>query len=123
MWPLLCLRASVRLARRLRQLDVTLVRCSDVVAALDAALGARLARLPVICHVRTVPEHLSLRSRRLLRLADHFVFVSLHARERFAMAVPDDPAAVICDSLDATRVDHARARKANGGELGRPKRA
>jgi len=30
---------------------------------------------------------------------------------------------VICESFDATRVDHARARKANGGELGRPKRA
>ena len=47
----------------------------------------------------------------------------MHARERFGMAVPDDPASVICDGLDATRVDHARARKAIGGELGRPKRA
>jgi hypothetical protein len=111
------------LARRLRQLDVTLVHCPDVVAVLDAGLGARLARLSVIYHVRTVPEHLSLGSRRVLRRADHFVFASWHASERFGTAVPDDPAAVIHDGLDATRVDHATARKAIDRELGRPKRA
>jgi len=117
-WPLPFLRASVRLARRLRQLEVTLVHCSDVVATLDTALGARLARLPVICHVRTVPEHLSLRSRRLLRLADHFVFVSRHTRDSFGMTVSDARASIVYDGLQAARVDHGLARKAIGDELG-----
>ena len=116
-WPLPFLRASVRLARLLRRTQVTLVHCSDVVATLDVALGARLARLPVICHVRNPHEQLPVRSRPVLRLVSRFVFVSQHARERFGMTVPADRASVIYDGLQATRIDHAEARQAIGAEL------
>jgi glycosyltransferase involved in cell wall biosynthesis len=116
-WPLPHLLSSVRLARLLRRARVSVVHCSDVVATLDAALGARLARLPVICHVRNPHEHLPARGRPILRLVSHFVFVSQHARERLGMAIPAEHASVVYDGLRATRVDHAEARKAIGAEL------
>ncbi len=115
--PLPFLRASVRIAQGLRKARATLVHSSDVMAAFDVALGARLARLPVICHVRNPHEELPARSRPVLRLVTHFVFVSEHARERFAMTVPARRASVIYDGLQAPRVEHDEARKAIGAEL------
>jgi glycosyltransferase involved in cell wall biosynthesis len=115
--PLPFLGASLRVARRLRQAHATVVHCSDVMAALEVALGARLARLPVICHVRNPHEELPARSRPVLRLVSRFVFVSEHARERFGMTVPAGRASVIYDGLSATRVDHYEARAAVGAEL------
>ena len=122
-WPLPFLRSSVRLARSLRRAQVSVVHCSDVVATLDAALGARLARLPVICHVRNPHEELPARSRPVLRLVSHFVFVSHHARERFGMTLPAGRASVIYDGLQSPRVDHDEARQAIGAELKLPPEA
>ena len=116
-WPLPFLGASIRMARRLRQAQATVVHCSDVMATFDVALGARLARLPVICHVRNPHEQLPARSRPVLRLVSRFVFVSEHARDRFGMAVPAGRASVIYDGLNVTRVDHHPARTAIGAEL------
>ena len=116
-WPLPFLGASIRMARRLRQAQATVVHCSDVMATFDVALGARLARLPVICHVRNPHERLPARSWPVLRLVTHFVFVSEHARERFGMAVPAARASVIYDGLQPTRIDRDEARGVIGAEL------
>src|SRR3954471_4519371 len=50
--PLPFLRASSALARQFRARSVDLVACSDLLAAYYAACGGRLARVPVVCHVR-----------------------------------------------------------------------
>ena len=118
--PLPFLRASVRIAQGLRKSRATVVHCSDVMAAFDVALGARLARLPVICHVRNPHEQLPARSRPVLRLVTHFVFVSEHARERFGMAVPAARASVIYDGLHAPRIEPRRGTQGyrRGAEAG-----
>jgi glycosyltransferase involved in cell wall biosynthesis len=121
--PLPFLLASLRLARSLRGARASVVHCSDVVATLDAALGARLARLPVICHVRNPHEELPRRSLPILRLVSHFVFVSQHARDRFGMTIPAARASVIYDGLLATRVDHEEARQTIRSELKLPPEA
>lgn len=119
--PLPFLRASIALARSLRRARASLVHCSDVMAALDASLGARLARLPVICHVRNPHEELPRRGLPLLRLVNHFVFVSQHAREHFGLSVSPGRASVIYDGLPRTNLmDHREARQSLGAELKLP---
>jgi hypothetical protein len=49
------LKASFGLARQLRRHRVALVHCSDLMSGLRAAPAAKLARLPVVCHIRN-PE-------------------------------------------------------------------
>src|SRR5438128_1032615 len=46
------LRESRRIAAQLRGATIDIVYCADLLAAYQAAFGGRLARLPVICHMR-----------------------------------------------------------------------
>jgi glycosyltransferase involved in cell wall biosynthesis len=94
------LAASLRLARDLRSLDIDLVHCSEVLAGHFTALGGKLARLPVICHVRSRHERVSRRDRTFLYPVDMFVFVSRDAWKHFGIRVPSRRARVVYDGLD-----------------------
>jgi len=94
------IRSSLTLARSFRSLRVDLVHCADVLAACHAVFGARLARLPVVCHVRNPYPRLPTRYRFLLRGVSRFVFVSQHARAEFALRVADDRCAIVYDAVE-----------------------
>ena len=78
------LRASMDLARDLRRRRVQIVHCADLLAAYHAGLAAKLARLPLLCHIRCVFDHLSKRDQSFLWPVDHFAFISKAVRDGFA---------------------------------------
>jgi glycosyltransferase involved in cell wall biosynthesis len=116
-WPLPFIRSSIDLARDLRRSGANLVHCSDVMATLDAALAARLALLPVVCHVRNPHDEIAARHWPVLRLVSHFVFVSEHARDHFYAQIPPARASVIYDGLSSMGIAHVDARAAIGREF------
>ncbi len=112
--------ASLRASRLLRHLGADLVHCSDLAAGIYTTLAARLARIPVVCHIRNPLSHLSRRERLLLSGVSRFIFVSRDSWERFALPVGPDRGSVIYDGIDVSPLDHQEARKALNAELGIP---
>ena len=118
--PMPFLMASLALARTFRHASVDLVHCSDLIAAFHAALAAKLARLPTICHVRNPHDAIPRRYRYLLRGVARFVFVSRHAREHFPLALGESRAAIIYDGVESEPFSHPLARVAVLEEFGIP---
>jgi glycosyltransferase involved in cell wall biosynthesis len=118
--PMAFWRDSARLARQLRSLRTDLVHCADVPAAFHAVFAARLAGLPLVCHVRNPYPRLPRRYRALFRLVSRFVFVSRHTREHFAFRVPDTRATVIYDGIESPQYSHREARASVLQELRLP---
>ena len=67
------LKASYELARELKRRKVDLIHCADLLAGAYAALAGKLARVPVLCHIRCQFEKLSLRERSFLFPVDKFI--------------------------------------------------
>lgn len=105
------LKASIQLAREFRRQNVALVHCSDLMAGLRAAPAAKLARLPVICHIRNPDPLVSLHDRPLLRAVDHFVFVSRHAWDSFGHPVTARRGSIIYDGIESIPIDRSEARE------------
>jgi glycosyltransferase involved in cell wall biosynthesis len=105
------LKASIQLARELRRQKVALVHCSDLMAGLRAAPAAKLAGLPVLCHIRNPDPLVSLRDRPLLRAIDHFVFVSRHAWDSFGYPVSVRRGSIIYDGIESIPIDRDEARE------------
>ncbi len=114
------LAASLRASRLMRHLGADLVHCSDLAAGIYATLAARLARVPVVCHVRNPLAELSGRHHLLLRGVTRYIFVSRDSWARFAIPVGPDRGAVIYDGIDVSPLDHQEARRALDAELGIP---
>ena len=109
--PRAFLRNSFALAREFRRRGVRLVHCSDVLAGYYAALAGRLARLPVLCHVRCAFPEVSLRERGFLAPVGKFAFVSRDAWRAFGHRVPARRGVVVYDGLEvcaAGRDEEAR---------------
>jgi glycosyltransferase involved in cell wall biosynthesis len=104
------LKASLQLARELGRQKVDVVHCSDLLAGLRAAPAAKLARLPVLCHVRNPHPDLPRHDRPLLRAVDHFIFVSRHAWDSFGWPVPPQRGSMIYDGIDSSPIDRPTAR-------------
>jgi glycosyltransferase involved in cell wall biosynthesis len=102
--PSAYLRASIRLAREFRRRRVDLVHCSDLLSAYYAGLAGKLARLPVLCHVRCAYPEISRRDQSFLKVVNHFAFVSNDAWQSFAFKVPVGRATVIYDGIDIKQV-------------------
>ena len=77
------LRSSLALAREFRRRRIDIVHCSDLLAAYHAGLAGRLARVPVICHVRCDYSGISRRDQIILRTVNRFVFVSRQTMDTF----------------------------------------
>lgn len=115
---------SRELARAFREHRIDVVHCADIRSAYHAGLAGKLARVPVICHVRNRYADLSLRDRSFLWQVDRFVFVSEATRRAFAHRVPDSRAAVLYDGVDVpARAEsdcRARARAKIGAHADAP---
>ena len=105
------LRASIRLARELRRQRVALVHCSDLMAGLRAAIGAKLARLPVLCHIRNPHPDIARHDRPLLRAVDRFIFVSRHAWDGFGYSVPAARGCIVYDGIELCPHDRMAGRR------------
>lgn len=109
------LRESRRLADLCAEFD--LVHCADVLAAYHMAVAARMARRPVICHVRNRIEKIPLRSRIFIGAANHFTFVSKHTRDHFPMPIARRRTSILYDGVDTSRDSSPEARQAAGAEV------
>ena len=94
------LRASFALAREFRRRKIDVVHCADWEAATYAGVAAKMARLPVISHVRNRDEDISPRNRKLLRAVDKFAFVSRETWQRFGYPVSERRGLVLYDGLE-----------------------
>lgn len=90
---------SLHFARR--WCDADLIHCADVQAAYYTAVAGRLARLPVLCHVRNRHATLPWRERCFVGRATHFAFVSADTWKRFALRVPEARGSVVYDATSA----------------------
>jgi glycosyltransferase involved in cell wall biosynthesis len=99
--------ASQRLARILRDRRVDVLHCADVAAAFQCALAGKLARVPVVSHVRNRYRSFPMRLKPVLRLVDHFAFVSMQTWKEFGVTVPATRGSVLYDGIDqpATAAD------------------
>ena len=114
------LRASIGLARELRRQRIALVHCSDLMAGLRAAPAAKLARLPVLCHIRNPQPDISRHDRPLLRAVDRFIFVSRHAWDTFGYSVPAARGTIVYDGIEVRSHDRRAGRQCLLAELSLP---
>ena len=91
---------SLTLAKELKRREIDLVHCADLLAGYYAAIAGKLARLPVLCHVRCSYPNVSRRDKTFLKAIDHFAFVSNDAWKTFDVEVPGQRGTVIYDGLD-----------------------
>ncbi len=91
-------RESWRIARICADYDI--VHCADTAAAYHIAAAGRLARRPVLCHVRNREIRLPHRERIFVGAADHFVFVSRDTHEQFPIRLPPRRWSVLYDGID-----------------------
>jgi glycosyltransferase involved in cell wall biosynthesis len=94
-----------RLARELRRRSVRLVHCADVPSAFWSSYAARVAGLPLLCHVRNRYAEMSLRDRSFLLPVQKFVFVSADTWRHFAHRVSARRGVVLYDGIDVADVD------------------
>lgn len=115
------LAAAVRLAAILRQRAIDIVHCSDMVGAYHAGLAAKLARIPVVCHIRSNFEQIPRRLKPPLLTINRFAFVSQATWENFntIFHVPPDRGTVIYDwaPKPAINTDWDDVRNRIRGEL------
>ena len=89
-----------RLAREFRRVGIRLVHCADVGSAFYVGYAARLARVPLLCHVRNRYGKMSLRDRSFLLPVQKFAFVSADTWRHFAYRVSPRRGLVLYDGVD-----------------------
>jgi glycosyltransferase involved in cell wall biosynthesis len=92
-------RESWRIARICADFD--LVHCADAAAAYHVAAAGKLARRPVLCHVRNREIRLPPRDRVFVGAADHFVFVSRSTHDQFPIKLPARRWSVLYDGVES----------------------
>jgi glycosyltransferase involved in cell wall biosynthesis len=89
-----------RLAREFRRVGARLVHCADVPSVFYVGYAARLARIPLLCHVRNRYAKMSLRDRSFLLPVQKFAFVSADTWRHFAHRVSSRRGLVLYDGID-----------------------
>ena len=114
--------SAIRLAGELRRARIDLVHCSDMAGAYHAGLAARLARIPIVCHIRSNFEQIPMRYKPPLLTINRFAFVSQATWQNFntIFHVPSTRGTVIYDWAPApvSSGDHAETRVRIRSELG-----
>lgn len=87
------------LARELRRRQVDLVHCADLPAAPVAALAARLARVPVLCHVRNRYSPIRRAERQWFWAVNRFAFVSNATWAQFGHRISARRGVVVYDGI------------------------
>ena len=116
--PLAFARNTRSIARDLARLHVDLLHCADVDAGIEAGLAGRLARIPVLCHVRNPVLAVSRRERMLLSPVRRFVFVSRDTWSTFGLDVGPERGRVLYDGIVPASDAGAETRDAVRRDLG-----
>jgi glycosyltransferase involved in cell wall biosynthesis len=112
--------ASLVVARQIRHAEVDIVHFADEKAANHSSLGAFLAHVRIVCHLRVSYAYLSFRQRLCLLPVQSFIFVSKEARQSFAIPLRDSKARVIYDAIDIPSDDMIESKAAVRLEMGIP---
>lgn len=96
------LHESTELAKEFRRCRISLVHCGDVPAGAYAALGGRLAMVPVICHVRNRHQNITDPDRQMLHAVSTFAFVSHDSWRTFGYRVPSHRGVVVYDGVEVS---------------------
>lgn len=94
------IRSSLQLAREFKRKKVDIVHLADWQAAPFVAVAAKLARLPIISHVRNRYESEIGHDTHFLRIVNKFVFVSRDTWRHFVYRVGERRGTVIYDGID-----------------------
>jgi glycosyltransferase involved in cell wall biosynthesis len=113
-------KASIAVARQIRQAGIDIVHFSDEKAAYHNSLAALLSRSRIICHLRVSYPSLSLRSRLCLMPVQSFIFVSKEAKETFGMSLPSGKVRVIYDAVEVPTGDMVESNADVRREFGIP---
>jgi glycosyltransferase involved in cell wall biosynthesis len=120
--PVPFVASAIRLASTLRSRRIDLIHCADMMGAYHAGLAAKLARIPIICHIRSNFEQIPARYKPPLLTINRFAFVSQAAWRNFntIFHVPADRGSVIYDWAPAPEVagDFEATRARIRSELG-----
>jgi len=104
------LKASWDLSRDFRRRGISLVHCSDVQSAYSVVFACRMARIPLLCHVRVGWNPIVRRDQLFLRLVNHFAFVSQAASDQFGYrAGAEHRGTVVYDSVEIKPEDRKEA--------------
>lgn len=97
--PKAFLRGSRVFLKLLRAEKIDIVHTADLLGVYHAGLACRLARVPLVCHIRSNFEQMLWQYKPPLRAASHFVFVSEAVRRNFdtIYRVPQNRGTVIYD--------------------------
>jgi glycosyltransferase involved in cell wall biosynthesis len=93
------LRACLDLRRALRSRRVDIVHCADLLAAHHTAIAARMAGMPVVCHIRSHRPRIPARDRSFLLAVSRFVFVSEATRRAFGFRLGAASGPVVYDGI------------------------
>lgn len=96
------LRASFQLSRELKRRNIDLMHCADLLAGHYAAVAGKLARLPVLCHIRNRFEVISRRDQSFLLPVDKFAFVSKDTWKHFGYKVSAQRGLVVYDGIEVS---------------------
>ena len=125
--PVPFITSEIRLAREFRRRRIDLVHCSDLPGAYHAGLAAKLARIPIVCHVRSNFLQIPTRYKPPLWTVDRFAFVSHATWQNFnnIFRVPRDRGRVIYDwaPLASREYDRSELRASVRRELEIPEDA
>lgn len=114
--PSAYLRGTRRFQRLLREYKIDIVHSADLMGVYHAGLACTLARVPLVCHIRSNFEDMLWQYKPPLRAASHFIFVSQAVWQNFdtIFRVPRKRGTVIYDwgpdASDEESAGVARAR-------------
>jgi glycosyltransferase involved in cell wall biosynthesis len=94
------LHASRELAADFKRRRIDLVHASDLLAGFHVAVAGKIAKLPVICHIRCRFDKIPLRERIVLGLIRQFVFVSHDTARHFGDRLSARRGLVIYDGIE-----------------------
>ena len=112
---------TARLAWEMRRRRVDVVHCSDVTALTQqVVVAARLARAPIVCHIRNRNAQVSRSVARNLYAVRQFIFMSRATWDSFSVQVGPDEGTIIYDGVEIEDVpDLETARTEASAELRR----
>lgn len=90
---------SKKVAKIVTDLRLDLIHAADYGSAFNVSLAAKMAKIPLISHVRNRHSEISERDKLFLRLVDHWLFVSASTRDDFALNVSDEKSHVLYDGI------------------------
>lgn len=99
-------RAAVRFLQDSRAMamicrEVDLIHCADIQAAYYVAFAGRLARRPILSHVRNRHSNIPQRNRFFINASTHFAFVSRSTRNQFSAWISDARATTVYDAVES----------------------